>query len=286
MDPQADTVQLIRMARADYAAASFLDRRMLTPEVKSAWVPWAEVRRAAADLPAQCHFIFHISHVGSTLLARLFDYHPALFSLREPAILRSLATIHLTLGRPDCLWSRTEFDARLAVYLGLWSRTFAPEQTALIKATSFASEMSEPLMERVANSRSIFMCVSPLTFLKALLGGAMSDITDQAERRLFRLQRRLGAACWRLSDLSAGECVAMSWLSEMFALHAASVRFPARALWIDFDRFLAAPEEGLSASLTHLGADADAAAVRDILSRPAMHQYAKAPEPCVRHAAA
>jgi hypothetical protein len=276
-EPRADAVQLVRMAPADYAAASFLDARLLAPSVRSAWMPWADVRQAAAGLPARCHFIFHISHVGSTLLSRLLGFHPALFSLREPAILRTLADAHLTLDQPECPWGRAEYDERLAVYLGLWSRTFEPGQTALIKATSFVGEMAEHLMERVAGARSIFMFVPPPTFLKALLGGAMSDITGQADKRLARLHRRLGASPWRLDELSAGESVAMSWLSEMSALHAASARFPDRVHWMDFDRFLAAPEAGLVAALRHLGAGAADEAARAILAGPTMRQYAKAP---------
>src|SRR5438046_4135658 len=87
LDPRADAVRLVRLTAADYAAASFLDARMLPADAPHAWVPWAGVRRAAAGLAPRCHFIFHISHVGSTLLSRLLGQHPALFSLREPVIL-------------------------------------------------------------------------------------------------------------------------------------------------------------------------------------------------------
>jgi len=277
MDARADVVQLVRLTKADYAAASFLDARLLTAEVRSGWGPWPELREAAAGLPERCHFIFHISHVGSTLLSRLLGLHPALFSLREPAILRDLADVYLTLDRPTCTWDRTEFGTRLGVYLGLWSRTFEAGQIATIKATSFVSEMAEHLMLRLADARSIFMFVRPLTFLKALLDGAMSDIEGLAEQRISRLQRRLGGACRPLAELSAGERVAMSWLSEMLALRQAGIRFSARVLWLDFDKFLAAPESGLTAALAHLGIAAAGADAREILAGPTMSRYAKAP---------
>src|SRR5205085_12615477 len=115
-----------------------------------------------------------------------------------------------TLGQPGCPWSQAEFEERLGVCLALWSRTFTPEQTAVIKATSFVCEMAEYLMERVTTSRAIFMFVAPAIFLKALLGGAMSDIEGLAEKRLERLHRRLGKAYWSLSQLSPGERVTMS----------------------------------------------------------------------------
>jgi hypothetical protein len=277
VDPRADAVQLARLTRADYAAASFLDARVLTSGVRTGWGPWADLREAAAGQPERCHFIFHISHVGSTLLSRLLGQHPAVFSLREPAILRNLADAHLALGQPDGPWSRSEFDQRLGVYLGLWSRTFELGQTALLKATSFVNEMAEHLLERLRSARAILMFVSPLTFLKALLDGAMSDITNQAAKRLFRLNRRLDAACGPSEQLSTGECVAMSWLCEMMALQVAADRFSGRVLWLDFDHFLAAPEDRLAAALGHLGVEECHEEVGTILAGPTMTQYAKAP---------
>jgi hypothetical protein len=277
MDARTDAVRLVRLTQADYAAASFLDARLLTPELPSGWGPWAELRAAAADLPERCHFIFHISHVGSTLLSRLLGQHPALFSLREPAILRDLADAYVNLDQPSPRWDRIEFGTRLGVYLGLWSRTFEPHQTAVIKATSFVSEMAEHLMARLPDARSIFMIVQPPTFLKALLDGAMSDIDGLAEQRLSRLHRRLGKEHWQIAELSPGERVAMSWLSEMLALYAAGDRFPARVLWLDFDGFLTAAEASLAAALSHLGIGAEIESTREILGGPTMGQYAKAP---------
>jgi hypothetical protein len=277
LDPGPDAVRLIRLSAAEYASASFLDSRLMTPNMLTAPVPWADVRAAADRLPVRCHFIFHISHVGSTLLSRLVGHHPALFSLREPAVLRFLADAYLTLGQPGRQWDRAELEDRLHCCLALWSRTFEPGQTAVIKATSFVGEMADRLMTLAPAARSIFMFVTPDVFLKALLGGAMSDIEAGAGKRLDRLHRRLGEPRWRLADLSPGERVAMSWLSEMAALHAAAERFSTRVLWLDFDRFLAAPAERLAAALTHFdAADADGAA-RSILAGPTMGQYAKAP---------
>ena len=69
----------------------------------------------------------------------------------------------------------------------------------------------------------------------------------------------------------------MSWLSEMAALHAAAERFPTRVLWLDFDRFLAEPVDGLTAVLAHFGAGDAPAAARTIVAGPTMEQYAKAP---------
>jgi hypothetical protein len=277
LDPRADAVRLIRLTEGEYAAASFLDSRLITPALQTAAVPWPDVRAAADHLSIRCHFIFHISHVGSTLLSRLVGRHPMLFSVREPAILRTLADAHGTLDRPESSWPRAEFEDRLRVCLALWSRTFSPGQTSVIKATSFVSEMAEHLLDRVSAARAVLMYVVPEVFLKALLGGAMSDITAGAEKRLVRLHRRLGENRWRLADLTPGECVAMSWLSEMTALHTAAERFSSRVLWLNFDRFLASAEVCLTAVLEHFGAGDSAEQARRILDGPTMRQYAKEP---------
>ena len=280
VDLPADRIRFVPLTLAEYAAASFLDERLGIPDTDGWWCPWDEVCQAVAGLPEKCHFIFHISHVGSTLLSRLLGQHPALFSLREPAILRNLADIHLVLGQTACPWSPPVFDARVGACLGLWSRTFLTGQTAVIKATSSVSGMAEHLMARVRDSRSIFLYVPPMTFLKALLGGAVGDITRAAGKRLFRLHRQFGSEHWAAwpQEYSVGEAVAMGWLSEILALHAAGRQFPERTLWIDFDQFLAAPEHGLTGALRHFGAEDAETTTREILSGPTPRQYSKAPE--------
>ena len=115
IDAQSDAVRFVTLSRADYSAASFLDRRMPQAATGGEWKPWAEVSAATAGLSPRCHFVFHISHVGSTLVARLVDRHPGLFALREPAILRGLGEVYPVLTEPA---HRVEFDRRLGVYLG------------------------------------------------------------------------------------------------------------------------------------------------------------------------
>ena len=254
-DERVQSVQMVRLTEADYAAASFLDARLLNSDMRVAWVPWRELEPAAAGLPMRCDFIFHVSHCGSTLLSRLLGTHPAVFSLREPQILRQPVIEHLD------------------TFLGLWSRTFHPGQRALIKATSFVSERAEDLLARVPDSRALLMFISVRTFLAALLDGAMSDIESQTASRWERLQRRLNHAA--LPPASPGEVVAMSWLCEMLALSAAAERFHDRTHWIDFDSFLATPAAGLIRGVEHLRNAAPPSLVEEVLAGPLMQRYAK-----------
>ncbi len=262
VDINTDNVQFVHLSEAEYASASFLDNRMLQPNQRLAWMPWSELQPAAQGLPLDCNFIFHISHAGSTLLSRLLACHPAFFSIREPAILRLFAGGYL----PE----------RLPVYLSLWSRTFHPEQTAVIKATSFVSQIAGELLRAVPNSRGILMYTPARTFLAALLDGAMCDIDDRAASRIERLGQR-GLYCeMRLDDLSPGQRVAMSWLCEMLSLADAAMHHPDRVMWLDFDNFLRERQFWLGRCFSHFGhSHVDSAS---LLANSTMQRYAKRPE--------
>ncbi len=261
MDAVGSAIQFIRLSANDYANASFLDSRMLQPDFPQAVIPWSELQPATTGLALKCDFIFHISHAGSTLLSRLLGSHPAFFCLREPAILRQL--------------SQGSFSEHLRPFLGLWSRTFYPEQRAVIKATSFVSEIAVELMQLVPDSRALLMYVPLPTFLRALLDGAMSDITSQTETRLRRLQRRNLFPSLSASELTPGESVALSWLVEMLSLVDANQYSPARTAWLDFDDFLVQPQLRLHQVFSHFGVSAE---VESLLAGPLMQRYAKKPD--------
>jgi hypothetical protein len=271
LDPRSDSVSLIRLAEADYTKASFLDGRIAGPQTSVQTAPFAEVQAAAADLPEACDYIFHIGHVGSTLLSRLLGAHPSVFALREPAILRTLAQI-----RAEAFWNDAKLEAHLSTFLKLWSRTFRPDQRALLKATSFASELAAPILSRPARPKAIFMFVPPAEFLASILGAENSPREAQAmaSSRAARLNKRLGANI-RAETLSVGEMTALGWVCEMTALTAAPSE---RVLWLDFERFLADPAVALAVCFAHLNIAASPDQIQGIVSGPDMRRYSKAQE--------
>ena len=94
-DLHRDAVTFVRLSREDYSRASFLDGRIVTTKTMTHAAPWAHVAAAieSARLAERCDFIFHIGHVGSTLISRLAGAHPAVLSLREPQVLRAFARL-------------------------------------------------------------------------------------------------------------------------------------------------------------------------------------------------
>ncbi len=282
LDLPSDSVAFIRLSRSNYEQASFLDARLLTPQTSSHVLPWSQVAAAvnAAQLIERCGFIFHIGHVGSTLLSRLMGAHAGIFSLREPALLRTFAQLR---DQPEARphhWSDVDFDARLTGCLKLLSRTFETRPLPLIKATSFVSELATSLMSRASTPKAVMMYVSPESYMATILGGPNSrqEAKILAPSRLRRLHRYIGTEAWQLPLLREGEVLAMSWACEMSALTQAMNSGGRRVLRINFDQFLANPGPLLSAVLCHFDIEGTANEVRAIIEGPVMRRYSKAPE--------
>jgi hypothetical protein len=282
LDVHNDSVMFVRLSRADYDRASFLDARILTPRTVGQTMVWGRVAASikAAALPECCDFIFHIGHVGSTLLARLVGAHPGAFGVREPMILRTFAQLSSEPGGRPRTWSDADFEARLGGCLKLLSRTFDTQQNPVIKATSFVSELAADLLSRPSAPKGVLMYVSPESYLATILGGPNSrqEAKMLAPSRLHRLERRVGRDAWRLESLSEGEVLALGWACEMSALAQAKRAAGERALRVDFDHFLAHPAAGLFAALRHFDIEAASAEVEAIIAGPDMRRYSKAPE--------
>lgn len=259
-------VSFIRLSEAEYRAASFLDARILSPGHPSRNVPWPVVEQAAAGLPEACDFIFHIGHVGSTLLSRFLGANPRLLPLREPAILRTLAQ------------DPAEYAAKADVFFRLWSRSFAPGQRPLIKATSFVSEIAAQILARPSQPKAIFIFTSPETYLATILGGPNSrtEAGMLEQSRFARLTKRFGREPAKPS--SEGERIAMGWACEMTALHAAFSAARERILMIDFDKLLVDPQPVLRAGFDHLQIEIADSEIAAIVAGPDMQRYSKAPE--------
>jgi hypothetical protein len=244
-----------------YRRASFLDDRVLEDRAVSL-ASWADLSASAPPVRAT-HFIFHVGHCGSSLLSRLLGEHPALFSLREPALLRDLAQ------------GRLPEDA-LEVLLGLYGRVWQPGQTALIKATSFVSEIGPALMAR-AGGRALLLGVTPPAYLRGILAGPNSrqEARALADARKARLERRFGRGFRAHGE---GEAIALAWLCETAALQALADAYPQACLRLDFERGLANPAAWLVEALRHLQVEPQALDLQALIDGPLMRRYAKGPE--------
>lgn len=268
--PDQQAIRLLSLDETAYRGASFLDQRLLPHGYKQGSCALETVRSAAAKLPARAHYIFHTGHVGSTLISRLLGAHHRFFSLREPALLRTL-----TSGHPAAAISPD-----LDMALSLLSRTWHSSQHAVIKATSVVSELAERILGGAAQPLAIFMFAQPLAYLRGILAGPNSRVEARqlAPARRARLLRRVQAADAQLQPRSEGELIALNWLSEMTTLYQAAERFSSQVLWVDFDAFLAEPLQGLQRIFRAFGETPAQGDLEQLVRGPIMCQYSKAPE--------
>jgi len=266
LDPSAGMVRLVAMSRDSYRSASFLDDRLIQQPVDAQIVPWPEVEAAmAADLRSDARWIFHIGHVGSTLVSRLLGEIEGVLALREPRLLRDVA-----LSPPEVR------ECYFGPVAELMSRTFAAEEIACVKATSFASEVAPALVP--PGERALFMYAGPRNYIASILAGENShkELHALVEMRRQRLEAR-GIIFPEPSN--DAERAAIAWACEMTSLEAAAEAMGDRGIaWADFDTMLGDMARELGRVAGFFGFDADASRLEAIASGPLMRRYSKALE--------
>ena len=267
LDAAAGIARLVAMDAAAYRAASFLDDRLLQSPVDSQLVPWPDIEAAMAGTPRRdARWIFHIGHVGSTLVSRLLGELPGVLGVREPRLLRDLALCP---------------DAIRRCYLGpvaaLMSRTFSEDQIACVKATSFASEIAAELVP--AGERALFLYARPENYIASILAGenSMKELHHLAASRGERSALRIALPAPRHD---AG-LAAAAWACEMTALEAAAEALSdsgggRKLLWADFDAMLGDMRGALAQVADHFGFAAGE--VEAVAAGPLMKRYSKALE--------
>jgi len=267
LDPSAGAVRLIAMNRESYRAASFLDDRIMQSPVDAQVVQWPEIEGAAGeDMRDDARWIFHIGHVGSTLVSRLLGELPGVLGVREPRLLRDLALIPAEIRQ-----------RYIAPVPRLMSRTFAEDECACLKVTSFGSEIAEQLVP--PGERALFMFASPANYVASILAGenSVKELRVLAETRASRMADRVsGLDQARQSD---AHLAAAAWACEMTSLESAAERMAdRRIMWADFDRLLADMKAGLSRAAEHFRLAGSAEQVAAIATGPLMRRYSKALE--------
>ncbi|HET7709621.1 MAG TPA: hypothetical protein VFK50_08845 [Sphingomicrobium sp.] len=265
MDAASGNVRFVRMTPDDYRNASFLDDRIFQVAREHHILPWEAATAALpADARADARWIFHIGHVGSTLISRLVGEFPRVLSLREPRILRDLAG------------ASAAIDRYIPGLRKLVSRTFAPGDIAVVKATSFASELAGALVPE--DGLALFVHASPQAYFGTCLAGenTMREVAALAPARRDRMKGRVSLD--GITDRSA-HLVAAAWACEMTALELAATSLPPGAVhWLDFDQFLADVPGELSRVAAFLGLDAPAGQIAEIADGPLLGRYSKALE--------
>jgi hypothetical protein len=265
LDPSAGQVRLVAMDRDNYRAASFLDDRLMQQPIDAQVVPWPHIEVAVAgELRADARWIFHIGHVGSTLVSRLVGEIEGVLAIREPRLLRDL-----TISPPGVR------QGYLAAIPKLMSRTFDEREIACIKATSFASEIAPQLVP--SGERALFMHANPRNYVASILAGenSVGELHALADFRAQRLGMRGISLPVPRND---ADLAATAWTCEMTALEAAAETMMDREIaWLDFDAMLQDTGGELARISAFFGFAASEDRLNEIAGGPLMARYSKNP---------
>ncbi len=266
-DSAGTVFRLIEMTPDSYRSASFLDDRLFQTAVNAHTLPAHEVEAALPrDARTDARWIFHIGHVGSTLISRLLGELDGVLAIREPRLLRDLAALPVA--------RRNEL---MPTIHKLFSRAFGAEDTALVKATSFVAEIAAELVP--AGGHALFVHVDPATYIATILAGenSLKELGVLAPARARRMESRV-----RRLDLRGGspaDFAAAAWACEMTALEcAAEVIGIGRVRWVDFDALLNDVPAMLAGLADFLGFHAPPERIGEIVRGPLLSRYSKAPE--------
>jgi hypothetical protein len=262
VDPNAGLVRMVDMTPAAYREASFLDDRMFQQPRTSHLLKWSDVAAAMpADARRDARWIFHISHVGSTLIARLLGELEGVLSIREPRALRDLTFFPSDVRAPF-----------IPVVQSLFSRTFTPKEAALVKTTSFIGEMVDELVP--PGAPALFLYTNPRSFIAGILSGPNSR-KEMAGRVEVNAARMASRGVHLPPPRSEADIAASAWACGMTALEAAN---GTNILWADFDRVIMDLESWLRRIADFFGFEASPQRIAEVGSGPLASRYSKATE--------
>jgi hypothetical protein len=265
LDPRVGLARFTDLTPDDYQAESFLDDRILQEGRSSHLLKWPEIECGRpTSARSDARWIFHIGHVGSTLLSRLLGELDGVLALREPRALRDL-----TFFPPDV---RAQF---VPTVRALMSRSFSEDEVAIVKATSMVSQIAAELAGNAG--RALFLFANPRAYVQTILAGDQSPGELQTLGTYYAERAKLQNI--ELTAKNPAEIAALAWACEMTALEDAAEQLKAGpVLWQDFDAFLAGPEAALSEIAAFFGLQAREKQIRDVGSGPLMTRYSKALE--------
>lgn len=267
LDPKAGLLRAVELTAEDYRQASFLDDRLLEAGHRNHLLNWAEIEHGRPDnARSDARWIFHIGHVGSTLVSRLLGELDGVLSIREPRALRDLT-----------FFPREVREMFVPTARALMSRTFTKDGAAVVKATSMVSEIAAELVGE--KGRALFLHASADTYMRTILAGDSSPAELQTLTQFYRARAARAGIEFGDPLTSQAKVAALVWACEMTALESAAERLPGEAVsWTDFDEFLDRPAAQLEALCQFFDLMNEPGEVARIAEGPLMNRYSKALE--------
>lgn len=249
------TLLFVKTEPSALSACSFLDHRFDIQGLPSASVPIANLLGLTSTIQSVVPtFVFHTAFCCSTLIARCLDLESANVSLKEPAVLMSLANYqrvnHPLLANADQAHSIHTLVTKLLF------RPFGDEQTVLVKPTNTVNNIIRQLMATHPSSKALLLHSDLESFLISIL--KKGEQGRSFARQLFTLflmdspeAQQLDST--RLMRMTDSQIAAITWhlqletFFDVFNVHDSS-----RVVSLHCDRLLEDPNGSLASVIAFL----------------------------------
>lgn len=239
-----DNAALLRQMNEEaYRQSPFLDEQRI---VASSGARWTLPLDRALALPfghRPCRHIFHMGHVGSTLISRLLGASPDALALREPQALNIVAQQ----SKLPAAHRAPAFDRErdLQAVIDCLARVYRPSQTAVLKATTVANNLIEPILRTRTHDRVLLIFARPSRYVASMAAFRNELVRFHRQSLHWDVPTVLGEEMARRSIRSVGELAGLTWALFARQFSAARALAPSRTHLLDFDDFVVAPEETL-----------------------------------------
>jgi hypothetical protein len=225
------TVVFQKFEEGGVGESTFLDNRAKGITNEKVQIPAPAIVSFAKNLTRDkvINELFHISHVGSTLVAKVFDSVPDSISYREPTIFRDFVNKIYDFHTGANPFYAKEMPIFLNALYALFLR--GSKKHLFIKQTSGNLALPFEIDEKAGGGIEVTRCDAYLyTSAKDFLShavksqGLIGDSVASAPRRISYYNRLCTFRKIELAELKPLEKVALIWLVEMQKLRARSVR--------------------------------------------------------------
>jgi hypothetical protein len=226
----------------------------------------------APPISKPTHYILHAAYCCSTLLARYLELIPSCFVLKEPQLLAQLALAY----KPSLPRWNELFDLGVR----LLSRTYEPEEVAIIKMHVPCNVLGERLLQHNPRSTITFLATPLRHFVLAVL---KSNVRRRRVRYWLRhmaqyAQPGIDLVNINPADLTDAEVAVCFWiLNRAFCEQLSTGPYRSRVLVLDGECVAEFPREVLPNVTNLLGLSIGQDQLRWLVEHPSFQRHAKQP---------
>lgn len=239
---------------------------------QKASAPATRVKDEAAALnEAPIHFVFHSSFCCSTLLAKALAQPRVSTSLSEPNILVNVADQ----TNETSLVSEMKLDLALR----LLARPFENSEAIVVKPSSFANRLIEPILQLRPNARGVLLYSDAETFLSSVVRrGLLGRINA---RKLYRnlaswTKLRFGFSDLEIFEQTDLQIAALAWLMQIAHFdRLARDLGKDRLIVLDAAKLLASPAVELERVQSFFGLGLSGPQIHAIVGGPVFSKHSK-----------